>query len=744
MNRHTYTLKKPASWHNEAWREALPIGNGLSAALILGNIGKERIFFNRHDLWEDGSDPPIPDVTDTFMEMRRYIEMGDYDAANQNNLKTALLNKGYKGKFGYPEPLGYMTVDFQPEADFRKYRRGVNMRTGEAFVEFEIASCRYRRTAFVSRDGDVTVIRMTADRPFTAQYDFKLYKQAVECNASESGIRLVSENGYSGVHIRFVGHISSRVSGTGIRVTGNDYMILVRCSSHGSDLSIDHMLGQCYDELLKKHTALHTPLYDAVSIQLSDDEALVATNEQLLAEAYDDKASPALLERVWRFGRYLFISASNKDSLPIPLYGRWHGSDHLTWSQFVANENVEATYWHAMTGGLSYAIPPLIRYYTRNLDKFRECAKQIFGMRGIWICAYTTPGSLGIGEKVQLIANWISAAGWLSHHFWEYYVYTEDENLLREEILPFMYEAALFYRDYAIADGDKISLYPSVSPENTPSEILNCLSYSKGHVCRNATMDFAIMKELLTNLLCGISITGMYSEEAASFRDLLSKIPPYTVNEDGAVKEWMDPQILDNYHHRHLSHLYPVFPGTEITAHNNPALFAAFKKAVLLRNLGSQVGWSLAHMASIYARMGEAEKAVECLDIMEKSVTMDSLMTTANDWRDMGTTVYWHGYAFMQLDAAFGAVNAIQEMLFCWQKEALSVLPALPKRFESGSARGLVFPEGTIDISWETSGEVLIIIRAQRDINTAFLLCGEKQFQLNMSAGEEKSIKLHR
>ena len=331
------------------------------------------------------------------------------------------------------------------------------------------------------------------------------------------------------------------------------------------------------------HIALHQPLYDGVSLELAPEEDFDATNEELLDEAYDSEASPALLERLWRFGRYLFISAASEEGYPVPLYGLWHGDHHLAWSQYVANENVEITYWHTMAGGLSYAIPPLLRYYTAKTEKLRECARQMFGTRGIWISAYTTPGASGPCVPVSVILNWISCAGWLCRHFWEYYLYTGDETLLREEILPFMREAALFYLDYAAEDGEYIRLYPAVSPENTPEG-------HAGVVAQNATMDFAILKELLTNLLEGMAVTGLYPEEAETFRALLGKIPPYMLNEDGAVKEWMHPDIKDNYHHRHLSHIYPVFPGNEVTAHSQPALFEAFKQAVRLRKLGSQSG----------------------------------------------------------------------------------------------------------------------------------------------------------
>ncbi len=742
MNRHVYTLKKPASWYGESWREALPLGNGLTGVLIPGAIAEESIIFNRHDLWQGGGDQPIPDVADTFREMREMIDRGDYAAANRDNILHALQKKGYGTCPDSPYPLGRLEMTFVPTAMFKHYRRGVNMRTGEAFVEFTIDGCHYRREYFVSRADDITVIRMTADKPFATAYSFRLHHDCEGGVTASDHISQVSADGESDVQIRFMGDFASAITGKELdtlEVTGQEYLILVRCSSHGSSTSLEAFEGETYESLLARHTALHTLLYDAVTIELADSEAHAATNEQMLAEAYDDVASPALLERLWRFGRYLFISAASEKGNPVPLYGLWHGDRYLQWCQYVANENVQMTYWHTMTGGLSYAIPALLRYYTSKMDTFRECARRLFGMNGIWISAYTTPHTAGACVAVSVIANWISCAGWLCRHFWDYYLYTKDETLLREEILPFMYEAALFARDYAVIEDGKVRLYPSVSPENTPVNLLDLPTSSEtGHHCpavQNATMDFAVMKELLTHLLEGIAITGMYSDEADSFRALLDSIPAYHVNADGAVKEWMHPDLEDNYKHRHLSHIYPIFPGAEVTAHSDPALFEAFRKAVMLRDLGSQCNWSLTHMASIYARLGEAERLADCLDIMAKSVVLDSLLSISNDWRNMGVTLSWVNPP-IQLDAAFGAVNAIQEMLFCPQPDALSFLPALPARLDHGAVRGMRFPEGSVDMIWTADGCVEITIHATRDVHTAVLLCGKERERITINAGE--------
>ncbi|MBE6724768.1 MAG: glycoside hydrolase family 95 protein [Ruminococcaceae bacterium] len=747
MSRHIYTLNRPASWPHEEWREALPLGNGLTGVLIPGSIAAEHITFNRHDLWHGGSDGgEIPDITETFRAMRDSLDRGDYAAANQDNLMAALREKGYSSGPEVPYPLGWLNLTFTPEGMFRHYRRGVNMRTGEAFVEFEIDGCRYSRRMFVSRDSDIAVLRMTADRAFTASYDFSLYSETGEAKVGERFIRKVSKDGESAASMLFCGDIQSEVRGESVEVTGREYLVLIRASSHGLPLSLDEFAGESYGALLEKHTALHTPLYDAVTVELAEDSAHDPSNEAMLDEAYDDEASPAFFERLWRFGRYLFISAASGCGNPVPLYGLWHGADWLPWAQYVANENVQMTYWHAMAGGLSYAVPPLLRYYASKVGKFRECARKMFGMRGIWISAYTTPNVAGPCVPVAVIGNWISCAGWLCRHFWEYYLYTGDEALLKEEILPFMREAALFWLDYAEEGEDgTLLLRPSVSPENTSGSLLDLPTKSAtGHPCpaaKNATMDFAVMKELFTNLLEGIRITGLYADEAEAFRTALGKIPAYRINEDGAVKEWMDPTLSDNYAHRHLSHIYPVFPGGEVTAKSDPELFEAFRKAVHLRELGSQCNWSLTHMAAIYDRLGEGEAAAECLDLLAKSVLLPSFFTVCNDWRHMGMTLDWKDVP-IQLDAVFGAVNAVQEMLFRWEKTALSVLPALPKRLKSGAVRGMAFPGGTIDIRWDTEGAAAVTVHAARALDTDVLIAGKSAGHIRLEAGEDAALTL--
>jgi alpha-L-fucosidase 2 len=222
----------------------------------------------------------------------------------------------------------------------------------------------------------------------------------------------------------------------------------------------------------------------------------------------------------------------------------------------------------------------------------------------------------------------------------------------------------------------------------------------------NATMDVAVCREVVSNLCRSYEILNLESEKLSVWRKLLDKLPKYEVNEDGAMREWLHPAFKDNYHHRHQSHIYPLFPGNEITAETDPELFEACRIAVekrLVVGLTSQTGWSLAHMAHIYARLGLGDRALECLEILARSSTGPNLFTFHNDWRNMGLTLNWDtGFPPFQIDANFGHTSAIQEMLVYSNAEMVKLLPALPDKWADGSIGGIKCRCGiTVTLKWD-------------------------------------------
>ncbi|MBW7459839.1 glycoside hydrolase family 95 protein, partial [Paenibacillus sepulcri] len=404
-------------------------------------------------------------------------------------------------------------------------------------------------------------------------------------------------------------------------------------------------------------------LYRSVSLELEDADNDPRTNERLLLDAYEGEAPPALVRKMWAYGRYLFMSgtAAAEDAEPFGLYGLWGGDYRLVWSHNMANENIQMMYWHAHVGGLGELVTPLFRYYEGLMDVFRENARKLYGCRGIYIPAGSTPGIGVPNQIVPVILNWTGAAGWLSRHYYEHFRYTGDLQFLRETALPFMLEALRFYEDFLVTDANGVyKMYPSVSPENTPLNYMPSDGKPLAHpmpTAINATMDIAILKELLKSLIEANQKAGSEDPEAEKeWNRMLTHLPAYKLNKDGAISEWIHPAFEDRYAHRHLSHLYPVFPGQEVTRESDPNMFGAFETAVHRREMGAQSGWSLAHMAALYARLGDGDASLNCLDILSRSSLLPNLFTLHNDWRGMGVSLQMPA-APVQLDANMGWVN---------------------------------------------------------------------------------------
>lgn len=687
-------MKKPASWAGELWRESLPMGNGRTSALMCGSIGYEHIWVNRSDRWEDGEDSTLPDVHDTLPQAREWIMQGRYAEANDLLAKT-LNERGYKPRMATPMAPVEIRLRFENEQPYRSYRRGVDLDTGEAFVSFEQGAVQFDRRAFISRSEDQFVLRIRAtdklnvkvDKPFDQRLRLKLLLG--------SGGRLLDRGEYF--------HVEE----------AQDLLLIVRFDT---DPAVDS-----YEHMLERHLPLHRTAMGDAALWLDGSDH---NTEMLLDDAAQSEASAELCEKLWRFGRYLFVSGTCQDGGPFPLYGLWNGIAHPIWAQNVANENIEMIYWHAPTGGYAPMLKPLIHYYYKKMEAFHEAARKLFGCRGIYVSTYTTPlNSLPV-PNVPVIVNYIGCAGWLSSHFFDYYRYTQDDALLKSEILPFMMEAAAFYEDYIVRDANgRIAIIPSVSPENTPGNFMpEDFHLHMGHqnpVVWNATMDFAILRELLTHLLEINQTFPLNEARVSNWRAILNDLPDYQVNSDGAIREWMDGRLDDFYLHRHLSHLYPLFPGEEI--HPDHPLFPACKKAVELRKLGGLSGWSLAHMSAIHARLGQSEQAISRLDTLVKGCLLPNLFTLHNDWRDMGVTLQID-VAPVQLDALMGVVNAIQEMLFRASPGRLTFLPACPERFAKGKAHHWRFPGGWVNFRWnlaEWCCEAEIV--AERSVSIAII-----------------------
>lgn len=770
-DRNTIVLKRPASFmSSESWRTAIPIGNGLTGALMFGCIKKETIAINRHDLWTKAVETgELPDLSAKLREMREKIAEGDYNGAN-GIMSEAMKSSGYSQTLPTPLPLGELKITRSDSTGFTEYARGVKIDRAEAFTRWNTGETKHERRMFASRADDMLFIKVKGGGE---SYSFGLrdngdgasraaierMKGSVELHIDTEKAEITfaasNEGEDFGAVLRFYGYESVKGENEALTVSGDDYTIIIKTFAKAERsraiAEIEAKLpssdgGDIYRENLARNLMRYSLLYNSVSIELASKEEHKATNEELLDMAYDGNIPPALLEKLWRFGRYLFISGTNEEGMPFPLYGLWHGSYEMPWAQNVANENVQLIYMQSAAGGLDYAFKPLIKYYCGAMKSFELNAKRLFGCDGIFVPAYTAPGAFGPSVNVPVILNWISCAGWLSLMFWDYYRYTGDRDTLTSDILPFMNKTAQFWESYLTYEDGKCVIAPSVSPENTPANLMpQGFSADMGHPCpevKNATMDFAILKALLNALIEASDKVNIsfYSKNVGKWRKILSQIPDYEINSDGAVKEWLSPDLDDNYRHRHLSHLFPLFPGEEITPVSDPALVGSFKRAAELREIDGRSGWSFPHMANIHARLGEGEEALSELDLMAKGCLLDNFFTLHNDWRHMGVSLELGTFAPVQLDALMGTVQVVQELAARYSDGTLYILPANCERLKNIAVRDLRFPGGMVSYEYGKDGRLAVSVYAVKDMPLK-ICTPNKMFEAELESGRSYRFK---
>lgn len=720
------------------WREALPTGNGDMGAMLYGNVTRERVMLNHKRYFYHRIHKPLPDFSVYLPELRQMMDEGHYEEADKffmNKIRESGYGNTRSGEY---QPGFDLEVKRSSYVPFSGYGRTLNFETGEAEVFWNEGAVSFSRSVFVSRADDVVVMRLNASGKNVISGDFSLsphdfmdaFSKSTLVSPDKLGLRfeepILDPQGF--IYISGQREDDNTTFGAVARIIPFGGSMKITEIRTGKVLSVEnadqvliliHMfykgipaerfnearqilvsLSTDYDVLLDKHTAIHHELFSRCKVDLSAGTDRQLSNERLLLDAYKGCTPNALIERMYNYGRFLLICSSNPDGLPANLQGVWNGLYYPPWQgSFFFNENIEMNYWQALQGNMPEMLLSLVNLVETGVPDFKENAKKYYNCRGV-----LTPIRMidDFGKKTGAISQdvfFTAGAGWLAQFFYDYWLFTGNDEFLRHRAVPYMKEVALFYEDFVRKDDKgQLKMYPSDSPENIPDGRQTQLSI-------NATMDFAVMKEVLTNLVDACSYLKIEKDGVKRWRKLLSQIPAYQINEDGALREWMHPDFADNYHHRHQSHIYPLFPGFEISQEADSCLFDACRVAVEKRRIigiESQTGWSLAHMANIYARLNQGNEALECLNLMSRSTIGANLFTYHNDYRHMGVTSSGHGWQPYQIDANLGYSAAVIEMLVYSNKEIIKLLPALPDQWPEGEIRGARCRGNfEVDIAWE-------------------------------------------
>ncbi len=699
------------------WREALPLGNGSLAALVFGRTAAEIITFNHENLWGGANTLPLPDVSDALPEVRAALAAGRYQEA-EGLLEERLVRAGYGNAFsGAYMPGPDLLIRSHSTLGYYDYRRVLDLATGEVTVTWLAGETPRRRRSFVSEADAMFVQDCGVPQGHASRHDIHLephnlrdtflnglVRTAISPEVAShefpagAGVAVDLGNGCRYIAAFCLRGAKSLTHHDGITTSDLGPEAMILCSvepadgTHRGDVAaLYSTLEGCrgtYEELFARRFA-GPRVRGRVEFSLNCSPFEESrSNEDLLLEAFSGRLPKVLVERLFHYGRYLLAASSRPGGLPANLQGKWNGEYAPPWScAYFNNENLQMTYWQALPGNMGAALLPVFDLYESLIDHFRENARQLFGCRGILLPLYNSPFNGRQTDLQSHVLYWTGAGAWLAQLYWEYWLFTRDRDFLAKRAVPFMREVALFYEDFLQIDANgRAVISPGNSPENRSVPHLTS-------VCIDATMDVSLVRELLTNLLTAGAELGTVDPASEDWERILSSLPDYQMDETGALREWLHPDFGENHQHRHISHIYPFFPGHEIPPDPAHPLFAAVRQAVKQRmklGLAEQTGWSFTHLANVFARLGEGAQAHECLAHLAQSCLGTSFFTYHNDTRGMGVTMdlIWGLAAPLQLDAILGLPAAVMEMLLYSSPDEIRLLPALPETWSQGHFAG--------------------------------------------------------